>query len=62
MRPPEIRSGLTFFKVILRNHTLMDEKALSWLGQHEDAELSDQQKMGLAPASWRQRPQMSRHQ
>lgn len=50
MQPPEIRSDLTSFKVILRNHTLMDEETLRWLSQHVEGELTDQQKLGLALA------------
>ena len=50
MQPPEIHSDLTSFKVVLRNHTLMDEETLEWLADHLVADLSDQQKMGLALA------------
>lgn len=50
MQPPEIRSDLTSFKVILRNHTLMDEETLGWLSRHVEGELTDQQKLGLALA------------
>ncbi len=45
MQPPEIRSDLTHFKVILRNHTLMDDETLRWLAGHAESGLSDQQKL-----------------
>ena len=50
MQPPEIRSDLTHFRVILRNHTLMDDETLRWLAEQVESGLSDQQKLGLALA------------
>lgn len=48
LEPPEIIHSLTEFRVVLRNHTVLDGEALEWLSTIEDAELSDRQRLGLA--------------
>ena len=50
MEPPEIDYSLTEFKVVFRNHTLLDHKALAWLSTLDSVELNDRQRLGLAHA------------
>ncbi|MCY3560788.1 MAG: putative DNA binding domain-containing protein [bacterium] len=52
LEPPEIDYSLTEFRVIFRNHTVLDSKALDWLSTTGGTELSDRQRLGLAHA-WR---------
>ena len=50
LEPPEIDYSLTEFKVVFRNHTLLDDEALEWLSTLGDVTLSDRQRLGLAQA------------
>ena len=48
LAPPEIDYSLSVFKVVFRNHALLDEDALVWLGTISSEGLSDRQQLGLA--------------
>ena len=48
--PPEIDYTLSTFKVVFRNHTLLDEDAVKWLGLIAHNDLSDRQRLALAYA------------
>ena len=53
MAPPELGHTLTEFRVVFRNHTVLDADATAWLstveaGQHGTAPLSDRQRLALA--------------
>lgn len=48
LAPPEIEHTLSDFKVVFRNHTVLDESALEWLSTLADADLSGRQRLGLA--------------
>lgn len=50
LEPPEINYSLTEFKVVFRNHTLLDSEALAWLSTLGPADLNDRQRLGLAHA------------
>ena len=41
LAPPEIEHTLSDFKVVFRNHTVLDESALEWLSTLADADLSE---------------------
>lgn len=46
--PPEFHDGRTFFRVTLRNETLVSGKVLEWLQRFAGFELSDRQRLALA--------------
>ena len=48
LAPPEIEHTISDFKVVFRNHTVLDQPALEWLSTLGDAELNDRQRLGLA--------------
>lgn len=48
LAPPEIEHSLSAFKVVFRNHALLDEDALVWLETVGSDGLSDRQQLGLA--------------
>ena len=48
MSPPEIEHTLSDFKVVFRNHTVLDQPALEWLATLEALELNDRQRLALA--------------
>lgn len=50
LEPPEIDYSLTEFKVVFRNHTLLDDEALAWLSTLGPVDLNDRQRLGLAHA------------
>ena len=50
LEPPEIDYSLTEFKVVFRNHTLLDHEALGWLSTLRSVDLNDRQRLGLAHA------------
>ena len=48
LAPPEIDYSLSVFKVVFRNHALLDEDALVWLRRIGSDGLGDRQQLGLA--------------
>ncbi len=48
MSPPEFKDHIATFGVTFPNHTLFDERTLSWLAEIGADELSDNQRVGLA--------------
>ena len=50
LSPPEIDYSLSKFRVVFRNHTLLDGDAVKWLGLVAHEDLSDRQKLALAYA------------
>ena len=48
LAPPELEYTLSDFKVVLRNHTVLDQAALAWLATLGWAGLDDRQRLGLA--------------
>ncbi|MFO7917286.1 MAG: ATP-binding protein [Anaerolineae bacterium] len=48
LEPPRFRDRRNDFRVIFRNHTLLDEETLNWLNQFAGYTLSDAQRMALA--------------
>ena len=55
MSPPEIEHTLSDFKVVFRNHTVLDQRALEWLATFEGAGLNDSQRLALAHVRRHQR-------
>ena len=57
LEPPEIDYSLTEFKVVFRNHTLLDHEALAWLSTLGSIDLNDRQRLGACTraAPWRDR-------
>lgn len=47
MQPPRFLDKRMFFRVTLRNHTLMGSEAVSWLNQFSDYPLNDHQRLAL---------------
>ena len=47
LAPPAIDYSLSVFKVVFRNHALLDEDATVWLGRIGSDALSDRQRLGL---------------
>ena len=47
MQPPRFLDKRTFFRVTLRNHTLMGSEAVNWLNQFSDYPLNDHQRLAL---------------
>ena len=50
LEPPEINYNLTEFKVVFRNHTLLDDEALAWLSTLGSVDLNERQRLALAHA------------
>jgi ATP-dependent DNA helicase RecG len=48
IEPPDVVDNVREFKIIIRNHGLLDEQALEWLSSIDTAGLSDRQRLGLA--------------
>lgn len=48
LQPPEIFSRPSEFKIIVRNHGLLDPETLQWLAEIETPQLSDRQHLALA--------------
>lgn len=48
IEPPEMTDTVREFKVVIRNHGLLDEAALDWLSSIDTAGLTDRQRLGLA--------------
>ena len=48
LEPPQFRDTRDSFRVIFKNHTLLDPETLSWLNQFADYPISDTQRMALA--------------
>lgn len=48
LAPPEFVDGTTYFRVTLRNASLLDEATLTWLAGFEALGLSDRQRFALA--------------
>ena len=48
LEPPLFRDSRTSFRVIFKNHTLLDPETLNWLNQFASYPLSDAQRTGLA--------------
>ena len=50
LSPPEIEHTLSDFKVVFRNHTVLDHEAVAWLATLHAGGLNDRQRLGLAHA------------
>ena len=50
LSPPEIEHTLSDFKVVFRNHTVLDHEAVAWLATLHAEGLNDRQRLGLAHA------------
>lgn len=48
IEPPELLDLVREFRVVIRNHGLLDEEAVRWLATIDTAELNDRQRLGLA--------------
>jgi ATP-dependent DNA helicase RecG len=48
IEPPDVVDNVREFKIVIRNHGLLDEQALEWLSSIDTAGLSDRQRLGLA--------------
>lgn len=48
IEPPELQDLVREFRVVIRNHGLLDEEALSWLATIDTSSLNDRQRLGLA--------------
>ena len=48
LEPPEFKDAGTYFAVTLKNHTLLDEETLAWLGRFANVLLNDRQRLALA--------------
>lgn len=48
IEPPDVVDNVREFKIVIRNHGLLDEEALEWLSSIDTAGLSDRQRLGLA--------------
>jgi ATP-dependent DNA helicase RecG len=48
IEPPVLTDSVREFRVVIRNHGLLDEEALAWLATIDTAGLNDQQRLGLA--------------
>jgi ATP-dependent DNA helicase RecG len=48
IEPPELRDLVREFRVVIRNHGLLDDEALAWLATIDTTGLSDRQRLGLA--------------
>ena len=54
IEPPELKDSVREFKVVIRNHGLLDDGAVAWLSTIDTAALSDRQRLALA-FMWRHR-------
>ena len=48
LQPPELIDAVREFRVVIRNHGLLDDESLTWLRSLDTAGLSDRQRLGLA--------------
>lgn len=48
MEPPQVMDNIREFRMIIRNHGLLDDDAVSWLSTLDTARLNDRQRLGLA--------------
>jgi ATP-dependent DNA helicase RecG len=48
IEPPDLIDAVREFRVIIKNHGLLDEEALRWLSAIDTAGLNDRQRLGLA--------------
>lgn len=48
IEPPELLDLVREFRMVIRNHGLLDEDALSWLAAIDTSALNDRQRLGLA--------------
>ncbi len=48
IEPPELIDNVREFRVVFRNHSLLDDEAVAWLSTIDTAALSDHQRLGLA--------------
>jgi ATP-dependent DNA helicase RecG len=48
MEPPRVVDNIREFRMIIRNHGLLDDDAVSWLSTLDTARLNDRQRLGLA--------------
>ena len=48
IEPPELIDTVREFRVVIRNHGLLDEEALEWLSTIDTVGLNDRQRLGLA--------------
>lgn len=48
IEPPQIRDSIREFRVMIRNHGLLDEQVLAWLATVDTSGLNDRQRLALA--------------
>lgn len=48
IEPPELLDTVREFRVVIRNHGLLDDEALAWLARVDTSGLNDRQRLGLA--------------
>ncbi len=48
MEPPQIIDNIREFRMVIRNHGLLDDDAVAWLSTLDTAQLNDRQRLGLA--------------
>ena len=48
IEPPSLRDNVREFRVVVRNHGLLDPEAVSWLSTIDTVGLTDRQRLGLA--------------
>lgn len=48
MEPPQVKDSLREFRMVIKNHGLLDDDALAWLATKDTTDLNDRQRLALA--------------
>lgn len=48
MEPPQVKDNIREFRMVIRNHGLLDDVAVAWLSTFDTAQLNDRQRLALA--------------